>query len=231
MASEQLEKPSPDIEKLREKYRGIVVKTLDKDPKWPEILKIGLGNSEGQLMIAGGYIYRPISEFEYKIKTRRENGIIDVDFVAGQLSTKPYTLRNLGWRERRTKYGNPAFWNKQYCVVVSDLNSYPRPTLEDLIDNTPLDIQSIGIVIRRDEPFLGELIGNKGILAIHHKQVKINNRIEAVYEIYKKIAHEAQLVVGSEEFNQYIKGFDMEKILREFVEKKASQLHFTPVFD
>lgn len=237
MVSEPSQEIKPSIQELKEKYIPHVIRALKKERLWEEIFKIAVENSDGQLCLIGGGAYRPIIESEYKTKTKRENGIIDIDFVASQLSTEPYSPRNLGWSERRTKYGNPSYWKGKRCVVLNDLNTFHsivasgnQPSLEKLLNLTPLDIQATGLIVNKENPFDGELIGDKGILAVYNKRVRINNLSEATYEVFRELAYEAHLIVGSPEFNEHIKGLDINQLLREFVERKAGELDFTPDF-
>ena len=234
---EQIEKAALDIEKLKRIYSAILIRKLKKEqPIWEEIFKIGTENSAGDLIIAGGFIYRPIIEAKYRRKTKREDGIIDVDFIASQLSREPYSPRPLGWAEQRTIYGNPSYVKGNHYVVLNDMHTFHsimvsgrQPTIENLLDLTPLDIQSIGWIIKRDDLFAGELVGDKGILAIYNRQVRMNNREEAVYEIRRRLAYEAQLDLGSEEFNLHMRQFNIEDLLKKFIESKAKDLRFTPI--
>ena len=236
MASEQ-PRERPSMQELKERYIPHVIKGLKKERLWEEIFKIATENSVGQLCLIGGGVYRSIIEGEYKTKTDRENKVIDLDFVASQLSTEPYSPRNFGWSERRTKYGNPSYWKGKHCVVLNDLNTFHsivasgnQPSLEKLLDLTPLDIQAIGLIINKENLFDGELIGDKGILAIYNRQVRINNLSESTYEVCRELAYEAQLVIGSPEFQAHIEKVDINQLLKEFVGRKARQLGFNPDF-
>ena len=83
----------PDDNKKYNELRNIIkskpILWLDEDIKksetkiknlQEEILEIGKRNTQGSLWVAGGFRYRPIIEGIYGRNTRREDGIIDVDF-------------------------------------------------------------------------------------------------------------------------------------------------------
>ena len=230
-----------DIEELRERYtksyvRGLKSMFRGRETILEEILKIGTGNSQGPLWIAGGGVYRPPIGEESGVKRATDSEgkeIIDVDIVVSQLSQKPYSPKVHGWSEWRTRFGNTSFRKNGYNVVIMDLSSFPtlaarnlKPTIENFLTTTPLNIQSIAVPIG-DDPYETRLIGDIGILAIYKREVKINDLREGVDRALREWRYEAQNQnIDLEEFERYIIGINLNPLVIESVKRKAEELGF-----
>lgn len=192
---------------LKEEYTKAFIRKVEKkrNPSYEEIINIGMKNSEGNLWILGGFVYRLIIEEIYGRELRK--GGVDIDFVAEELSERPYIPR--GWKQRRSKYMNPYLVKKRHKIDLNDLPNFRTlatkeyiPTIENILERSQLNIQSVAWDCQKEI-----LIGNEGILSIKNQLVKVNNLKEAEYEAN-------------------IKGITLE----EMVKRKAKELEFTSVF-
>jgi len=189
------------IEDLRDKYSFLFKKRLEeklKNPIYREIFKIAEENLEGRKWIIGGFVYRNIIEELYSTKTKRKEGIEDIDFL-GEKFSRIIPVSYKEWSLRRTDFLNPYYLRKNnYRVDLNDIPNFftillkysVKPTIENIIDYTPLNIQSIAWEVDYkklyDGKIEGKLIGDKGIKAIHEKNIVVNNIQEMLYLANKK---------------------------------------------
>lgn len=222
------------ITELTERYTSKFLEGLKRfDPKiLAEIYEIGRRNLDGPFALVGGGVYRPIIEAEYKTKTERrrdeEGDIFDFDLFGGWLSTVPYSPRVLGWSEGRTRHGDESFKKGHYLVALNNLSIFQsitsrnlEPTIENLLKNAPLDIQSIAWIFG-DNFYDGRLVGEKGIVAINKRQVRINDEMSLVNNMFNSIRI-------PQETKDYLEETDIKEWEGNVLEEKARQLGFTAI--
>ena len=221
-----------DINELKIQYEEIFRAEWEKEPRREEILEIGKRNTEGGLWILGGLVYRTIIKGLYGRETRGEKGVIDVDFVAEKLAShKNFTIPP-GWTLKFTQYENPYLETEGYRVSLDSLYNYrplllrgiPFPELRDLLERTPLNIQSIAWDCTRES-----LIGAKGILAIHNQRVQVND-----YQDLGRAVRDLGLDPLSENLEKLVRkkaedlGFEFDFI---YPKESDSSSHFNPLKD
>lgn len=169
-----------------------------RDSVFLEILNLVKQNSTGRIWIIGGFVYKNLVASLYG----GEFYNYDIDFIVEQ---RDDVLKEVaGWQIQTNNYGSQNFVRKNNKMSFTDIHKAIRvsglknPTIEQFIEETPLNIQSIAYDLEENK-----LIGKKGIEALLSKTVKINNKQQA--EFYAKL-----------------KG----KELTEIIKEKAKELNF-----
>jgi hypothetical protein len=170
-----------------------------KDPVFLEVLDLVKKNSRGKIWIIGGFVYRNLVSALYGGDAYNH----DIDFIVEErndiLTEVP------GWQIQINKYGSQNYVKESNRMSFTDIRKVIRvsgttnPTIEEFIEETPLNIQSIAYDLVENK-----LIGEKGIEAILHKTSSINN-------------------AGQAEFYAKRKGKDLDELIKE----KARELHFS----
>ena len=185
-------------------FTNIFNNAVKNNFEFEEALDIVTANSQGDIWLIGGFVYRNIAAELYKLQ--RPN--VDLDFIV----ELPITIDKMNlpdnWIIQQNKYGNPKFINgsKQIDFVpLQTVQSIIRRKLDasivHFLTGTPLTIQSIAYDVHKRE-----IIGQIGINAIKNKTVAINNLEQAIYAVQKK-----------------------NKTLEQYIKEKADSLHFNPV--
>jgi hypothetical protein len=146
-----------------------------------EVFDLVKQNSKGKIWLIGGYLYRNLAAVLYG--GQKYN--YDIDFIVEQRND---ILKDVpGWRIEVNNYGaknyvrlgnRMSFTDIRKFIRVSGLKKY---TIEEIIDTTPFNIQSIAYDFGE-----GRIIGEKGIGALIKKVVKINNIDQAKFYAERK---------------------------------------------
>jgi hypothetical protein len=170
-----------------------------KDLVFLEVLDLVKKNSKGRIWIIGGFVYRNLVSALYGGDAYN----YDIDFIVEERND--FLLEVPGWQIQINKYGSQNYVRESNRMSFTDIRKVIRvsglknPTIKEFIEETPLNIQSIAYDLEENN-----LIGEKGIEAILHKAIKINN-------------------IGQAEFYAKRKGKDLKEIIKE----KAKELHFS----
>lgn len=152
-----------------------------KDPVFIEVLDLVRQNSKGKIWIIGGFVYKNLT-------TSLHGGNVynyDIDFVVEQ--RKSVLKEVSGWEIQVNNYGSQNYVRNGNKMSFTDLKKAIRvsglknPTIEEFIEETPFNIQSIAYDL--DEH---KIIGQKGIESILKKVIKINNKAQADFYAKRK---------------------------------------------
>ncbi|MGD0728925.1 MAG: hypothetical protein ABR981_02515 [Candidatus Micrarchaeaceae archaeon] len=174
---------------------------LQKDPQFSEVFNIIKSNSEGNIWIIGGYVYKGITSEFYgsEISTK------DYDFIVESKKGEP----NLpGWEISNSRYGNVKIHNSKTSIdlvplknVFSIIKRNIDPTIDNYLTGTPLTVQSIAYDCSNKK-----IIGEVGCQSIEDKTVGIN---------YYESAHKEASLKGI--------------TINDFIKSKSDILGFTPI--
>ncbi len=148
-------------------YLDIFLKEADKHPEFKEAKEIVEKNSEGNVWLIGGFVYRNIVSELYGTEKPK----IDLDFIV----EKPIKKFNLpeDWFISKSRMGSPKLVGPNFDIDFVPLdNLYSvkmfnlEPTIETFLSTTPLNVQSIAYDMDNNK-----LIGEKGIWAIKNKLI------------------------------------------------------------
>ncbi len=155
-----------NVQVLEKKFRPYL-----QHPVFLETLHLVQRNSHGKIWLFGGFLYRNLAYCLY-------GGVeysYDIDFLVEQRteSIVPFP----GWNIETNSYGNQNYvraYNRMSFTglqQVSKANGLHHYTIAEIIDRTPLTIQSIAWDITG-----GALIGYKGIVSLCERIIRVNNR-------------------------------------------------------
>lgn len=170
-------------------------------PHFGDVIDI-VSDKSSKSWIIGGFVYRNIIATLYRTKSH----IKDLDIIV-DTELDPSYFDGI-WKKDTTSYGNLRLTHGETQVDIiplNNINSIKRrginPTIENFLTGTPLTVQSIVFDIEKEK-----ILGTIGAQAIKTKTVGINN-------------HEQSIISAEHEH----------KTLVDFIQKKASELHFTPI--
>ncbi|NCN86305.1 hypothetical protein GW932_00575 [archaeon] len=148
-------------------YLDIFLKEANKYPEFEEAKEIVKKNSQGNIWLIGGFIYRNIVAGLYG----KEKPKIDLDFIV-ENPNESFDLPK-DWIVSKSRMGSPKLIGPNYDIDFVPLNNIYsvkkfnlEPTLQTFLSTTPLNIQSIVYDINKNK-----LIGEKGIWAIENKLI------------------------------------------------------------
>jgi len=150
-----------------------------KDPVFLEVLDLVKQNSKGKIWIIGGFIYRNLASALYGGEVYN----YDIDFIVEERND--ILKEAVGWQIHTNNYGSQNYVREGNKMSFTDIRKAIRvsglknPTIEQFIEETPFNIQSIAYDLEDNK-----LIGEKGIEAVLSKTIKINNKEQA--EFYAK---------------------------------------------
>ncbi len=155
---------------------------LLEDPTFGEAVHILRQNSQGNLWLIGGGVFRKLASLLYDTPLLQA----DYDFIV-ESPVKRFSLP-AGWRVTANRHGNPKFCHGVRSidyVPLSNIHSIKErgliPNIEHYLSGVPLTVQSIAYDIEK-----GALIGAIGLAALDTRTVEVHNASEAVYAAGKK---------------------------------------------
>ncbi|MDA3836970.1 MAG: hypothetical protein PF542_05075 [Nanoarchaeota archaeon] len=166
----------------------------EKYPEFDEALEIVNNNSNGNVWLIGGFIYRNIVASLYGI----EKPIIDLDFIVEDPIDKFDLPKN--WIVSKNRFGNPKLINeienKSIDLVPLDniysmLYNNLEPTIGNYLKGVPLTIQSMVYDVKNKQ-----IIGDIGIKSIKNKLVEVNDLHFGQYAASKKGKSLSQYIIG-----------------------------------
>ncbi len=173
------------------------------DSVFLDVLGVVEGNCVGGFWLIGGFVYRTLASVWYGVA----RPVVDLDFLV----ERPVDVFDLpeGWVVKKNRYGNPKLVSGGLVVdyvplnnVYSILKRGVEPSIESFLSGVPLNVQSIAYdCVQR------KVIGNVGIKALVDRVVCVND-------------------LGFAEYAARMKGLSV----NDFIEGKARELGFTPVF-
>lgn len=145
-------------------------------PFFSEVVDLALRNSSGPIWIVGGFLYRNIAAELYGSMPF----FADIDIcVEGAVATEPYVPG--GWSLTANRYSGRKFCCSGRAVDIWPMASTSSiirrrvlPTIDNLLDGTPLTVQSIAYNVIDDK-----LIGDIGMKAIQSRTIAVNDAIQA----------------------------------------------------
>ena len=144
-----------------------------------EILNLVKKNSRGRIWVIGGFVYRNLVSALYGGNTYSH----DIDFV---VEDRNESLKKIpGWSIEINSYRVPNYVRAGNRMSFTDIRKVKRVvplkkfTIEEVIDGTPLNIQSIAYDLVRNK-----VMGEKGIEALRTRMIKVNSMEQA--EFYAK---------------------------------------------
>lgn len=171
--------------------------------EYPEAVEIVKRNSSGNIWLIGGMVFRTLASQLYGSPKPE----VDLDFVIEKANST--ILLPTGWAERKNRFGNPKFVNGEKQIDFIPLNAIYsinsrglEPIIENYLSGVPLTMQAVIYDVINNR-----LIGEKGIDAIKRRVVEVNDLAFAEHAAKKK-----------------------EKSLHDYIQEKANELSFTPIF-
>ena len=144
-----------------------------------EILDLVKKNSRGRIWVTGGFVYRNLVAALYGGNTYS----YDIDFI---VENRNESLKEIpGWSIEINSYGVPNYVRAGNRMSFTDIKKVKRVgplkkfTIEEVIDGTPFNIQSIAYEFAENR-----IIGEKGIDTLKTRMIRINNMEQA--EFYAK---------------------------------------------
>lgn len=173
-----------DTEKLR--------MTLESDPKYAEALQLVYNNSEGDVWLVGGMLYKTIVRMEYGI----DAPALDVDLVISK--AKPSIDLPAVWTLEQNVFGDTTFIGPQFLIDFIELPKsyhikYLRldPTIQNYLQGASLSIQALAYNTKT-----GELIGEEGIKSLAEKTVSAHNPEVLKYYCNRKDIHPNEYITA-----------------------------------
>ena len=177
-------------------YTRNFLKSVKRIPYFEEAMEIVMSNSDGNVWLIGGMVYRGIAHELYGTDLPK----VDFDFVV-EKPKESYVLPN-DWTVLQNSYGNPKFTNGTYeidFVPLASVFSITRrkitPTFENFLTGTPLNIQSIAYCVKK-----GTVVGDIGINGIRDKVIRVNDPEEAI--VYARLKGKSLEDIMLEKANQ-----------------------------
>ena len=172
-------------------YTESFLRVANTYPEFKEAINIVNANSEGNMWLIGGFVCRCIIQDLYKIPMSKD---VDLDFIV----EKPAQIKlPLGWEKKENSYGNPKFVGPNYEIDYIPLNSVHsiirrnlKPTIENFLSGTPLNIQSIIYDVTNNK-----VMGDIGIKSIREKFIAVNDIEQAKHRAQKKGVNVSDLVL------------------------------------
>src|SRR3989344_5158038 len=161
---------------LEDKFRQCLL-----HPAFVEVLDLVKENSNGKIWIIGGFLYKNLARLLYGGDMYDE----DIDFVVEQREEK--IKEKPGWSIYTNNYGVENYFRDETKMSFTDIRKAIRvsglknPTIEQFIEETPLNVQSIVYDIKS-----GLILGEKGISALKNKVVSVNNEEQAKFYAQRK---------------------------------------------
>jgi hypothetical protein len=152
-----------------------------ENPTFIETLNLVRKNSSGKFWIIGGFLYKNLARSLYGGDAYEE----DIDFIVEQRKEKIKDIP--GWQIYVNNYGvenyqrtgnKMSFTDIRKAIRVSGLKN---PTIDEFIQETPLNIQSIAYDMEENM-----IIGHKGIQALESRIININNQGQADFYAQRK---------------------------------------------
>lgn len=146
-----------------------------------EVLELARQNSEGKIWLMGGFLYKNIAAALYGGETYTK----DIDLIVEKRNVSLKQVPN--WIIETNSYGVANYTRLDCKMSMTDIRKAIRvsnmvnPTVEEFIEETPLNIQSIALDLDKKV-----LIGKRGIDALNKRVVKVNNLPQAKYYAERK---------------------------------------------
>ncbi|MCX6812760.1 MAG: hypothetical protein NTW79_04080 [Candidatus Berkelbacteria bacterium] len=163
-------------------FTKIFLDAISDCPEYFEALKIVKENSSGKIWLIGGFVFRTLASQLYDLP----NPECDLDFIVEKVSSD--FVLPAGWKIKSSRFGNPKFAknNKEIDLVpIEEVYSISKrkfkPTIENYLTGTPLNIQSIAFDVIKHK-----IIGDVGIKSLIDREIRIYNLDLARFAAEKK---------------------------------------------
>jgi hypothetical protein len=152
-------------------YLNIFLNEANKYPEFKEAKEIVKKNSEGNVWLIGGFIYRNIVAGLYGTEKPK----IDLDFII-QKPIEKFILPE-GWKKIKNHFGNPKFVGPNFEIdfvplkkIYSIKHRKLYSSIKNYLSGTPLNIQSIVYDFKKNE-----LKGERSFWSIENKFIIPNS--------------------------------------------------------
>ncbi len=150
-----------------------VIDAIESLPGYKEALDLVRINSDGQIWLIGGSVYRTIASVWHGSQSK----IVDFDFIVEKAT--PNITVPLGWEMKVNSFGNPKFMcggNVVDFIPVATVKPIVdrnlMPTIENVLAATTLGIQAVAYDV-----FKKEIFGSVGLGDLEAKIVRVNDRL------------------------------------------------------
>ena len=157
--------------KLKTEQLTEIFKEVIQDRQAQQAIDIVRRNSEGKIWIIGRFVYKSLATKLYGKPAAQSK---DYDFIVEQPNSQ--IVLPDGWTRTLNHFGNPKFVGDFQIdfvplkMVYSILKRKFPPSIENYLNGTPLNIQSIAYDIAEEK-----VIGDVGISALERRVVAVNN--------------------------------------------------------
>lgn len=159
----------------------VLIKPYLETEIFSEVLELARQNSDGKIWLMGGFLYKNIAAALYGGETYTN----DIDLIVEKRNKVLKQVTN--WSIETNSYGVANYTRSDCKMSMTDIRKAIRvsnmvnPTVEEFIEETPLNIQSIALDLDKKV-----LIGERGIDALNKRVVKVNNLPQAKYYAERK---------------------------------------------